>query len=286
MSVQLLNEPPLWKKFLPVLEASTHKYQRGHAVVFSGNITNTGAARLAAMSAARVGSGLVTVLSPTDALQVNAAHLTSIMLRETRTMNDAVDYITKRHVSAVLLGPAYGLGVKTENDCVHLMQKLSINGFVLDADALSSFEKTPDKLFKNIQSSQTPIVLTPHEGEFNRLFPDIAQNKKLDKAEKAIRAAQRAGACLVYKGAQTIVATHDGRLSYNKNGTPLLATAGSGDVLAGTINGLIAQSMPVFEASSAAVWLHCEAAQKNGAGLIAEDLPPIIPKCLAELTDH
>lgn len=284
MGTTALNEPPLWENALPRLNAETHKYKRGHALVFSGGLTNTGAARLAAMSTARIGAGLVTVLSPSDALLVNASHLTSIMLRETRTIQDALDCIETRHVTAALIGPAYGLGVKTRNDCITLLKKAKTNALILDADALSSFEEMADALFASIHSSQIAVVLTPHEGEFRRLFPDIADNEKLTKPEKASQAAIRAGACVVYKGAQTIVALPDGRYSYNDNGTPLLATAGSGDVLAGMITGLLAAGMPAFEAASAAVWFHCEAAKKYGAGLIAEDLPLMIPQILAAFT--
>ncbi|WP_374833330.1 NAD(P)H-hydrate dehydratase [Paenochrobactrum pullorum] len=283
MENAFLNEPKLWKDALPRLAKDAHKYKRGHALIFSGNLTNTGAARLAAMSAARIGAGLVTVLSPSDALLVNAAHLTSIMLRETRTIQDALDYIEKRHVTAALIGPAYGLGVKTQHDCITLLNKASANRLVLDADAISSFENASDHLFKTIHASNIETVLTPHEGEFSRLFPDLSRDSKLTKAEKTLKAAARAGACVIYKGAQTIIAHPDGRYCYNENGTPLLATAGSGDVLAGMVTGLLAQNMSVFEATSAAVWLHCEAAKKFGAGLIAEELPLMLPQCLIAL---
>lgn len=274
------NEPLLWQNALPQLNEHSHKYNRGHALIFSGGLTNTGAARLAAMSAARIGAGLVTVLSPSDALPVHAAHLTSIMLRETRTIQDALDCIKNRQVRAALIGSAYGLGIKTRNDCLQLLEKSSIRALILDADALSSFEKETPSLFAAIHASQTETVLTPHAGEFARLFPDLAQDDSLTKAEKATQAAIRAGGCIVYKGSQTIVAMPDGKYSYNENGTPFLATAGSGDVLAGMITGLLAQGMPVFEAASAAVWLHCEAARKIGAGLIAEDLPLMLPQIL------
>lgn len=280
MKSAFLNEPLLWEDALPRLARDTHKYKRGHALVFSGGLTNTGAARLAAMSAARVGAGLVTILSPSDALLINAMHLTSIMLRETRTIQDALDCIEKRHVTAALIGPAYGLGVKTQQDCLTLLAKAITSYLVLDADAISSFENKSEHLFKALHNSNIKAVLTPHDGEFSRLFPDFAHNSKLTKIEKTMKAAERAGACVVYKGAQTIIALPDGRCSYNENGTPLLATAGSGDVLAGIITGLLAQNMPVFEAASAAVWLHCEAAKKMGTGLIAEDLPLMIPQCL------
>ncbi len=285
------NVPALWSEALPVPDVATHKYARGHAAVFSGGPSNTGAARLSAVAAARAGAGAVTVLSPANAIMVNAAHLTAIMLQRVNESAELSAFLSERAPSAMVIGPAFGIGEKCRAFVKTMLGSGSQHdrdiGLVLDADAITSFRDTPDELFAAIAAApRVRTVLTPHEGEFRRLFSDIATDSALSKVERARKAARRAGAVIVYKGPDTVIAAPDGRTAINANGTPWLATAGSGDVLAGIIAGLAAQGMPGFEAAAAAVWLHAEAGRRFGPGLIAEDLPAMLPTVLSERLDH
>ena len=245
----------------------------------SGPATRTGAGRLAARGALRAGAGLVSVASPPEALAVNAAHLTAIMLLP---MNGAVGLtaiLADKRRNAVVLGPALGVG---EESAKLVEAALSTPAaVVLDADALTSFAGNPERLFNAVKKHRAPVVVTPHEGEFARLFPMFASIES--KPERARQAAAASGAIVVLKGPDTVVAAPDGRASIADNAPPALATAGSGDVLAGMVSGMLAQGMPGFEAASAAVWLHGAAARTIGRGLIAEDLPEALPAVFAQL---
>jgi hydroxyethylthiazole kinase-like uncharacterized protein yjeF len=273
------NVPQLWLDRLPMAGAAGHKYDRGHAIVVSGPMIRTGAARLAARGALRVGAGLVTVASPRDALPIHAAQLTAIMILKMDGSNDLADILADERRNAAVLGPALGVGAPTQ---MLVEAALGLTpAVVLDADALTSFADKSERLFELIRARQAPTVLTPHDSEFARLFPSLAElPSKLDRAREA---AKRSGAVLVAKGPDTIVAAPDGRAAIADNAPPDLATAGSGDVLAGMICGLLAQRMPAFEAAAAAVWLHGAAARKVGRGLIAEDLPEALPSVFSEL---
>ncbi|WP_256753652.1 NAD(P)H-hydrate dehydratase [Mesorhizobium sp. Mes31] len=284
------NTPVLWLDHFPVPAVDAHKYKRGHAGIFSGGPGATGAARLSALAAARSGAGAVTVLSPGSAIQANAAHLTSIMLRKTDDIADIEAFVGERRPSAFVLGPGFGVGERTRTFALTLLASqprdasTRIEGLVLDADAITSFREAPDALFEAARQANAPaLVMTPHEGEFARLFPDIAGNDASSKLDKARAAATRANAIIVYKGADTVIAAADGRAAINSNGAPWLATAGSGDVLCGITAGLLAQGMPAFEAACAAVWIHAEAGSRFGPGLIAEDLPLALVPVLREL---
>lgn len=273
------NGPALWLAAFPVPAVDTHKYRRGHASVFSGGPSATGAARLSALAAARSGAGAVTVLSPANAMQVNAAHLSSIMLRKVDAVADLDAFLTDRRPSSFVLGPGFGVGEKARDFVLALLdvgqgQDTAIEGLVLDADGITSFRDAPETLFQAAGKPAAPaLVMTPHEGEFARLFPDVANDKALSKLAKARAGAARANAIIVYKGADTVIAAPDGRAVINSNGAPWLATAGSGDVLAGIVAGFLAQGMPAFEAACAGVWIHAEAGSRFGPGLIAEDIP-------------
>lgn len=280
------NTPPVWRNDFPEPASLAHKYLRGHVAVFSGGAGATGAARLSARAAARAGAGAVTVLSPSNALLVNAAHLTSIMLQRADTLADVEAFVADRRPAAIVLGPGFGVGETARLFALSLLGKNSghLKGLVLDADAITSFADEPRSLFDRVVDGDAPdLVLTPHAAEFERLFPDIAADRSLSKVERARAAALQASAVVLLKGADTVVAAPDGRAVINANGTPYLATAGSGDVLAGIIAGLIAQSMPAFEAASAAAWLHAAAGELFGPGLIAEDLPELLPEVLSGL---
>jgi hydroxyethylthiazole kinase-like uncharacterized protein yjeF len=272
------NFPPLWQEHLRPLTPDDHKYSRGHAVIVSGPANATGAARLAAAGALRIGAGAVTVASPPGALLVNAAHLTAIMVRAFKDAEEFSRLIADRRCNSVVVGPGNGVGAATGRNVEAALA--SDVGLVLDADALTSLAGTPEPLFEAIRSRQRPVVMTPHEGEFGRLFR--ATGPKLDRARAA---AAESGAIIVLKGADTVIAGPDGRAAINSNAPPDLATAGSGDVLAGMIGGLLAQGVPGFEAAAAAVWLHGAAGAAFGRGLIAEDLPKMVPGLLKGLAD-
>lgn len=280
------NGPGLWIDRFPVPDADSHKYSRGHVGVFSGGPASTGAARLSAMAAARAGAGAVTVLSPANALAVNAMHLTSTILRKTDTIEEVKEFLAERKPGALVFGPGLGTHNKVGDFGLQMIASATgiVGGIVCDADAITVFSRIPKEFFAAARIDDAPaIVITPHEGEFGRLFPDLTVGEIPSKVARARAAAKRANATIVYKGPDTVIAAPDGRSAINSNGTPLLATAGSGDVLSGIIAALLAQKMPAFEAASAAVWLHAEAAQRFGPGLIAEDLPLALLPVLRDL---
>lgn len=273
------NAPDIWQSLMPVPKRDAHKYRRGHVGVVSGGVTSTGAARLSAMAAARSGAGAVTVLSPSSAVLVNAANLTATMLRRVDRADDLDAFIRERGPRAFVIGPGAGVGETTR--ALALAALRSDAGTVLDADAITSFAEDPQALFQT--AGGTIAVLTPHDGEFARLFPDLTVEAVPSKLDRARHAAARSGCVLVLKGPDTVIAAPDGRAAINTNGSPWLATAGSGDILAGIVAGLLAQGMPGFEAACAAVWMHAEAGTRFGPGLIAEDMPGLLPAILREV---
>lgn len=268
------NVPTIWSDHFPMRDAASHKYHHGHALVLGGGMVSSGAARLAAGAALRTGAGLVTVLCPASALPVYAAALTAVMVRpfgpdDGRFEQELAD--VRRN--AILLGPGSGVG---EPLAAKVEASLAAGkAAVLDADALTSFESEPERLLACLRKNGKAL-LTPHEGEFARLF--AIEGDKLSRAKKA---AAQCGATVLLKGADTVIASPDGRASILTEAPPTLATAGSGDVLAGIALGLIAQGMPIFEAAGAAAWLHAEAAKAFGPGLIAEDLANQLPGVFA-----
>lgn len=280
------NVPELWADAVPVPRIEGHKYARGHAVVVSGTVAATGAARLAARAALRAGAGLVTVASPHDALVVNAAALTAVMVREAGTPEELAALLADRRLNACVIGPGAGVGARTR-ELVSAALAAGC-GLVLDADALTSFADDPPALFGAIaEGTRSGVILTPHDGEFCRLFKEIAPaDQTLAKLERARAAARRAGAVVLLKGADTVIAAPDGRAAITANAPPWLATAGAGDVLSGMIGGLLAQSVPAFEAACMAAWMHGEAAQAFGPGLIAEDLAALLPGVWQSLYDE
>ncbi|ENN87090.1 putative carbohydrate kinase protein [Rhizobium freirei PRF 81] len=262
------NTPAQWQTRIPSAGADTHKYKRGHLVVFSGGPNATGAARMSAMAGLKAGAGLVTIASPLEAMSVNAGLLTAIMLHAVEDEASLRVWLTDQRLSTFILGPGFGAGEKARQFCLALADR----HLVLDADGITSFRDDPQQLFDAFAAGPTRLVLTPHEGEFARLFPDIAADTALSKVGKARAAAARAHAAIIYKGADSVIAAPDGRALINANAPPWLATAGSGDVLAGIVGGLMAQGAPAFEAAAAGVWLHGLAGQHAGKGLTAEDL--------------
>ncbi|MGO4524837.1 NAD(P)H-hydrate dehydratase [Microvirga sp. 2MCAF35] len=274
------NSPVLWLHSLPRPGLASHKYERGHTLVASGGATRTGAARLAARAALRIGSGLVTVASPPEALGVNAAHLTAIMLKGCDGPEGLHTILQDTRFNSLVLGPALGVHAGTRAMVAVAVQ--ARRNLVLDADALTSFEGLASELHGAFRHA--PTVLTPHDGEFGRLFkghPDILDPES--KIERARRAAAYTGAVVLLKGPDTVIAAPDGRAAINENGTPYLATAGSGDTLCGLIAGLMAQNVPAFEAACAGVWIHADAGSSFGPGLISEDLEDLVPGVLRGL---
>jgi hydroxyethylthiazole kinase-like uncharacterized protein yjeF len=265
------NAPTLWSIPRPAPDA--HKHARGHCMVVSGPAHATGAARLAARAALRVGAGLVTVLAAGDALAANAAHLTAVMLAETE--DAAAIAAAAARAQSIVIGPAAGVDARTRQ-AVEMLAAVQ-GRRVLDADALTCFADDPAALSAALRADD---VLTPHPGEFRRLFPDLAAVPRLAAARAA---AQRAGAVVLLKGPDTVIAAPDGRAVINATGSPYLATAGSGDVLAGLIGGLLAQGLDGFAAACCGAWLHGRLGELLGAGLIAEDLPEALPNLLKDL---
>ncbi len=268
-----LNQSDIWLPSWPPLRAEGHKYSRGHAVVLSGGAGKTGAARLAAGAALRVGAGLVTVASPKGAVAENAAHLTAVMIDPWRNGAEFKGLLLDPRRNAVCLGPGAGVGKQLrDNVFAALSLKKTV---VLDADAITAFAKARKGLFAKLHRN---CILTPHQSEFGRLFQGGG-----DKLQSTRRAAADCGSVVLLKGPDTVIAAPDGRAVINTNAPPELATAGSGDVLAGFCTGLLAQGLPAFEGAAAACWLHGAAAQRFGPGLTAEDLAPALPGVLAEI---
>ncbi len=254
-------------------DAGQHKFNHGSALVLSGPMGRSGAARLAARAALRTGAGLVTLVAPPSSMAEIAAQITAVMLR---TMEELSDLLSDIRVASICVGPGFGVGA----DCRDVVAQVLAagRGVVLDADSLSSFADAPEDLFALTRGTKT--VLTPHEGEFARLFPDLNLS---DRAAACAEAVDRAGCVVLLKGSATVVCG-DRQSIHNPDGdrdAPWLATAGSGDVLAGIITGLLARGAVAQLAGEAGVWLHAEAARIFGPGLIAEDLPEMLPKVFA-----
>ncbi|SFI06763.1 yjeF C-terminal region, hydroxyethylthiazole kinase-related/yjeF N-terminal region [Bosea sp. OK403] len=271
------NGPALWRELWPRHQRDTHKYRRGAVLIVAGGLSGVGAPRLGARAALRIGAGLVTVACRPEALAAHAARgPDALMQRPIPTEAALQGLLDDERLGAVLIGPALGLDAEARA-AVMAVLRADIPA-VFDADALTLLASRPGWLRQRAK----PCVLTPHEGEFARLFGDderiVAQASKLERAKLAAAAS---GAVVVLKGSDTVIADPDGRAAINATGSWALATAGAGDVLGGLIAGLLAQGMPAFEAACAAVWLHGKAGEALGPGLIADDLPEAIPSLVA-----
>ena len=276
-----LNTSDLWKNYFPWPKEYDHKYSRGHLLVQSGDQFSTGASRLASLSALRIGAGVVTLASSDEAALINASHLTSVMVKNISNISNFINFAKNRKVTSLLIGPGCGVTDYTK--------KLSLNVIelglpvVLDADALSVFKNDPDELFSSIKKYNDRVILTPHEGEFNRIFKD----RKGSKLSAASDAAKLSGATIIYKGNDTVISNPDGLLAISDKSSPFLATAGSGDILAGICAGLLSQGMNSFFAACAGQWFHKKIGEIPRPGMIADDMPAIIenflPSALGEI---
>ncbi|MFO1190417.1 MAG: NAD(P)H-hydrate dehydratase [Alphaproteobacteria bacterium] len=270
-----INRPDIWGGVFPWPGHASHKYTRGHLVIVGGG-TMTGAARLAALAARRVGAGLVTVAAPRSAIAIYAVSMPGLLTSACDGAAELDTLLSDPRKNAILVGPGNGVSAETRSKALAALA--SGRPTVLDADALTVFEGAGDAFFAAIGGA---CLLTPHDGEFTRLFgalPGLA-----DRLSRARAGARRSGATVLLKGADTVIARPDGRALVNVNAPPDLATGGSGDVLAGLCAGLIAQGMDPFEAAGAAAWLQGETARLTGPGLIAEDLCERLPRVLRRL---
>jgi len=265
------NQPIAWINSFPIPQSNTHKYIRGHTFIIGGDRYSTGAARLAAEASLRIGAGAVSIIAERNALDVYAKHLTAVMLEPSEKLQSI---IANTNLKSFVIGPGTGLGKYTESCLDKILE--SNSPCVIDADALSIIARKPDYFFPKLHAD---CILTPHEGEFTRMFDN--SHDKLTSCQSSVA---KTGANVVFKGSDTIIAAACGKkISINNNAAPWLATAGSGDVLGGLIAGLQSQGMPSFEAACAGVWLHGELGTKLGLGLISEDISKSLPKLLQDL---
>ncbi|MEJ2125807.1 MAG: NAD(P)H-hydrate dehydratase [Alphaproteobacteria bacterium] len=275
-----LNEPEFWLSYFPRLKSDGHKYDRGHAVVVSGPMESTGAARLAARASLRVGAGLTTVATSKAAFYINAAQLTAIQIAAFDGPPDLADFLhNDPRLNAVLIGPGAGASPETREMVAAVLSSEAT--VVIDADGLTAFQEAPHELFGLIKQRPAPTILTPHHGEFERLFPELANAES--KLLQTRRASEMSGGVVVFKGPDTIIAAPDGLAAVTESAPPWLATAGTGDVLSGLINGLSAQGMAALDAAVAGVWVHGELARAFGPGMISEDMAELLPALLQRL---
>lgn len=275
-----LNDPTLWKSSLRQPELFSHKFLRGSVLVRGGGRLSTGASRLSAQAALQTGAGLVTLASPDEAIDIQASHLSAVMLKRCDSNENWAELVDDSRITAVLIGPANGVDESTRS-CVETSLRRA-TPCVLDADALSAFADDPDRLIQALKGSSAPVILTPHTGEFTRVFGQCIDGK-LSKRQQAVDAARLCGAVVVYKGSDTVIASPDGRSRINANAAPWLATAGSGDVLAGVASALLAQGTPAFDAASAAVWIHGDAATQHGFPMTSENLLSALQQTMRKL---
>lgn len=274
-----INEPDFWLRYFPRLKQDGHKYDRGHGIVVSGPMESTGASRLAARAALRVGAGLVTVATSKAAFYINAAQLTTIMVSAYEGPGGLAEYLGDPRITAVLIGPGAGISQETRDLVAAVLSSEAT--VVLDAEGLTSFADNPADLFALIKQRPAPTILTPHQGEFDHIFPELGNAES--KLEQARRASEISGGVVVFKGPDTVIAAPDGLAAITESAPPWLATAGTGDVLAGLITGLSAQGMAALDAAVASVWVHGELARTFGPGMIAEDMAELLPALLQRL---
>ncbi len=272
------NRPSLWSHLLPTERAEQHKYNRGHVMVLGSRAPMLGACRLTALAALRTGSGLVTLMAPKGTYDIQAAALDDILVVNMAKQNSFVSRLKDDRITAVAIGPGAGVSIETRNLVLKTLE--TERATVLDADALTSFIDQPASLFKAITG---PAVLTPHTGEFQKLFPDLDYGR--DKLAAARTAAKRSGAVIILKGPDTVIASPCGLAAINSNAPSHLSVGGTGDILTGMVASLMGQGITAFDSACAAVWLHAKAAQSYSRGMIASDLLTEIPSALSKATE-
>ncbi len=280
------NDVRLFRAALPAFTRDMHKYRRGSLMVLSGDALHTGASRLAALAGLRAGAGAVTLAGDREALTIQAGQVTEVMLQPVDDARRLVEALALKHAHAMLIGPAAGVNGMVRDMTLAVLGHAPQVAVVLDADVFTIFREDPQTLFAAIAGRRGPVVLTPHEGEFARLFPDLARDREdhSGKLGRVKEAARRAGCVVLLKGADTVIADAEGNAVIDSDSPPWLATAGSGDVLAGAIAALLARRMPPLAAAAAGARLHALAAWRAGPGLVAGDLPVRIGEVLTEIT--
>ncbi|WP_051548137.1 NAD(P)H-hydrate dehydratase [Sneathiella glossodoripedis] len=274
------NSPELWGDYFNAPAITGHKYDRGHCTIVGGGISQTGAARIAARTALRAGAGAATLLCAPSSLLVYAQALEAVMVSALDSADDLKEFIEKKRIHSILIGPANGVTDRTRAFVVEALKTDAC--VVLDADAITVFQNDPEELFTLIRAKKGgAVIMTPHEAEYKRVF-DFEGNA----LERARAAAQSSGAVIILKGATTVVASPDGRVILNTHSSPWLATAGSGDALAGIVCGLLACLKSSFEAAASSVWIHGDAGLRLGPGMIAEDIEVVLPRIMGELTSN
>jgi len=273
------NHPELWQKYLPSPSNQSHKYNRGYTLIYGGPIACTGASRMASYAALRAGAGICSIACTPAALPIYAASVTAIMTKSYSSDAELNKMLDSNKLNALLIGPGAGVNDTTRR---HTLMMLNTQlPCVLDADALTCFSDNPQILFNAIKQRNAATILTPHSGEFDRIFGITTPEKRI---ESVMKAAMNSGAIIILKGADSIIGTPDGNVTINTHASFHLATAGAGDVLAGIIAGLLATNMPPYKAVQAAIWIHGECGIRCGKGLIAEDLIDVLPNILHSLT--
>ncbi|MFT7432569.1 MAG: hydroxyethylthiazole kinase-like uncharacterized protein yjeF [Alphaproteobacteria bacterium] len=268
------NTIDLWKESYPIPDETSHKYTRGHAVIVAGKMV--GAARLASRAARRVGAGLVTVVCEPNAYPILTRDWPGTIVSALGEGKRYTEHLVDDKKNAFLLGPGGGLDSDLKAKILYTLEMGKRKGAVIDADGLNIFKADIEKILESLHSN---CVITPHAGEFTRIFPDITGSRE----KMAMAAATRAGCVVVLKGAKTIIASPCGQLVENDHTSPYLATGGTGDVLAGMIVGFMALGVSAFDAANMAVWLHGDAGKRLGIGLVAEDIIDILPTVLREV---
>ena len=277
--MQEINSPSICLNDFPILKKDINKYDRGHSIILGGNFLNgsTGASKLAALSALRSGAGLVSIISDKKNAPIYASSMCSVMVKVIKNRLEFVNLIQDVRIKSILIGPGNGVTSQTKNNVLDSIKYKK--NIVIDADAITIFKNNPDQLFSNINSD---VVLTPHEGEFERIFK-LEENK----ISSVIKAAKISNCSVILKGNDSIIASPQGRCIINKSASPSLATAGSGDVLAGMITGFMAQGVSGFKACCISSFIHSKCAELFGRnGLISEDIINKIPKAIDTITQN
>ena len=278
MNTQCLeNFPNLWIKYFPWKKTSDHKYSRGRAVVYGGQKEFTGAAILSAQAALRIGTGSVKIICSKNTLQIYSIKFPSVLKTEINDICQLERFLKKEKITSILIGPGSGSNKKIKEITKLILRKVKY--VVLDADALTCFREDLKSLYSLLDKNK---IITPHLGEFHKIFPKI--NKNLNSIDKALNAVKLIKSNIVLKGPTTIIASYNKKIVINNHSSSELAVIGSGDVLSGIIASLIGQKkMNPFLAGCAATWLHGDIAKNYGKGLIAEDIVRGIAAALKRL---